>query len=139
MLYWDTLHSQHNVEFLLTNCLNQDCVENFFSMQKVPREIIQILQNFGQHIVRKLLKRVCVTCKNRIYADLALENPSHKFIAAKSYKCLLAPSSLLLGTVQLLEFKNREVIAATRTKFFQDYFMHASFTQGCCKCSCHTI
>ena len=205
LMLWDTLHSQHNVKFLLTNRLNQDCVENLFSvirakgaqrdnpdaaqfraafrqvmvdtvmvpskfsnceedvdsficslehvkkssdtpptepapqpsvLDTVPWSVRSILtvctlpsQEHEQHcldtqennvlayiagyIVRKLSKRVCVSCKDKISADLDLENPNHEFIAAKSYKCLLAPCSLLLGTVQLLELKYREVITAT--------------------------
>ena len=29
---WQTLHSQYNLKFLLTGRLNQDCVENLFSV-----------------------------------------------------------------------------------------------------------
>ena len=29
---WHTLHNDHNIQFLLTNRLNQDCLENFFSV-----------------------------------------------------------------------------------------------------------
>ena len=29
---WQTLHTQYNVKFLLTSRLNQDCVENLFSV-----------------------------------------------------------------------------------------------------------
>ena len=29
---WDTLHTEHQFKYLLTNRLNQDCVENLFSV-----------------------------------------------------------------------------------------------------------
>ena len=32
MMLWDKLHSEHNFRFLLTTRLNQDCVENLFSI-----------------------------------------------------------------------------------------------------------
>ena len=32
MMLWDKLHSEHDFRFLLTNRLNQDCVENLFSI-----------------------------------------------------------------------------------------------------------
>ena len=32
LMLWEDLHSTHGLKFLLTNRLNQDCVENLFSV-----------------------------------------------------------------------------------------------------------
>ena len=35
VMIWEKLHTAHNLNFLLTNRLNQDCVENLFSITRV--------------------------------------------------------------------------------------------------------
>lgn len=202
LMLWDTLHNDHGLQFLLTNRLNQDCVENLFciirakgaqrdnpdagqfraafrqvmvdsvmvssklsnceadvdrficSLEHVKAAPISnnnlvsspqpsilddlpfsvksilsvctlpvqddntglsnqetnVLAYIGGYIVHKIGKKVCSECKEKIVSDLDESNPNHAFIVAKSYKCLLAPSKLLLGTVQLLELKYRKII-----------------------------
>ena len=62
------------------------------------------------YIVRKIGKKCCQPCNEKIGARVDDDNPNHELIQEKSYGKLQAPSQSLLGLVQLLELRYRKVI-----------------------------
>ena len=61
-------------------------------------------------IVRKIGKKCCQPCNEKIGAPVDDDDPNHELIHEKSYGKLQAPSQSLLGLVQLLELRYRKVI-----------------------------
>ena len=55
-----------------------------------------ILAYIGGYITRKLQKKCCPVCQNKIMGSVDNDNPNHAFISEKSYGRLMAPSSISL-------------------------------------------
>ena len=69
-----------------------------------------VLAYIAGYIVRKLSGKVCESCSFKLKGAHNEENEHHKLISEKSYGGLMYPSTQLMGTVQALEIKYREVI-----------------------------
>ena len=72
MLFWHHLHTQFKFRFLLTNRLNQDCVENLFSIIVRHAGLLWSQQDFEWHWSVPLFKCLTVLEFSFILFDLCL-------------------------------------------------------------------
>jgi hypothetical protein len=114
--------------------------------QGLSHQECNILAYIGGYIAHKIGKKVCSTCSEKIVAPVNKEDPNHAFIASKSYKSLLAPSKQLLGIIQLLELKYRNVIHSCIHKIHIKAILISELSQvkqlqnlACEKCHLQTL
>ena len=69
-----------------------------------------ILAYIGGYIVRKIRGKICTSCCDKIVSKVDSEKSKSPVHCNKSYNSLLAPSKLLLGTIQLMEIRYRKHI-----------------------------
>ena len=101
--FLDTL--AYNVKSILSVCTIPTENDQGLSLQES-----NILNYIGGYIVKKLKDRICNVCFDKVVGKLESDNCNHAFTAEKSLGSLQYPSTLLLGVVQHLEIKYREII-----------------------------
>ena len=74
LMLWDILHKEHGVSFLLTRRLNQDCIENLFS---VIRSKGAARDNPDASQFRAALRQVC--------PNVQLWNSLHQYLILGVY------------------------------------------------------